>query len=191
MVSALNRPLSPAYTDALMLSQLVVLQEGRSYWSVPIVATTAAVAPSIPVGLQVMGVSQTSVTLAWQPPLSTGGSPVTGYQVQLQAVTRAARDVLGDDWLIVYDGPSTATTFSALQPGCSYMARVSASNQAGQSPFSIAVQLATSPDVPAATLVPDAEVDSTVSTCRTTSVEDPVGVEWLEDGIDEHLVGCV
>ncbi|KAI8476074.1 MAG: fibronectin type III [Monoraphidium minutum] len=135
--------------------------EGRSFWSTPAAATTAATAPSIPVGLAVMGVSQTSVTLAWQPPASSGGSPVTGYEVQLQAVTRAARDVLGDDWLIVYDGDSTATTFSALQPGCSYMARVSARNAAGSSPFSIAVQVTAAPDVPAPPALPDAEVGST------------------------------
>jgi hypothetical protein len=110
-----------------------------------------------------MGVSRTSVTLNWQPPHSTGGSPVTGYQVQLQAVTRAAVEVLGGDWLIVYDGPSTATTFSALQAGCSYMARVSARNRAGASPYGIALKFATAPDVPAPPPVPCAEVESTVS----------------------------
>jgi hypothetical protein len=138
-------------------------QEGRSFWSPPGLATTAATGPSIPVGLTVMGTSRTSVTLSWQEPASSGGSPVTGYEVQLQAATRAARDVLGDDWLIIYSGPSTATTFSALQPGCSYMARVSARNAAGASPFSIAVQFSTSPDVPVAPAVPDTEVDCTVS----------------------------
>jgi 5'-nucleotidase len=109
-----------------------------------------------------MGVNRTSVTLAWQPPAGDGGAPITGYQVQLQAVTRAARTELGAEWLIVYDGPSTATAFSALHAGCSYMARVSATNSAGASPFSAAVQFVTSPDVPAAPPVPDAEVDATV-----------------------------
>ncbi|KIZ02144.1 fibronectin type III domain containing 3A, partial [Monoraphidium neglectum] len=135
--------------------------EGRSFWSTPAVATTAATAPSIPGGLGAISVSCTSVTLAWQPPAATGGSPVTGYEVQLQATTRAARDVLGDDWLIIYDGPSTATTFSALQPGCSYMARVSARNKAGRSSFSIATQFTSAPDAPAAPLLQDADVDST------------------------------
>ncbi|GBF99904.1 hypothetical protein Rsub_12812 [Raphidocelis subcapitata] len=135
--------------------------EGRSYWSAPTTATTAATVPSTPVGLAVMGVNRTSVTLAWQPPAGDGGAPITGYQVQLQAVTRAARSELGAEWLIVYDGPSTATAFSALHAGCSYMARVSATNSAGASPFSAAVQFVTSPDVPAAPPVPDAEVDAT------------------------------
>jgi hypothetical protein len=110
-----------------------------------------------------MGTSRTSVTLSWQEPTASGGSPVTGYEVQLQAVTRAAREVLGDDWLIIYNGPSTATTFSALQPGCTYMARVSARNSVGATAFSLAVQFSTSPDVPASPAVPDTEVDCTVS----------------------------
>jgi hypothetical protein len=137
-------------------------QEGRSYWSTPATATTAATGPSIPTGLEVRGVNRTSVTLAWQPPASDGGSPVTGYEVQLQAVTRAARAELGDDWLIIYAGPSTATSFSALHPGCSYMARVSALNSAGASHFSVAVQFLTSPDVPAAPPLPEAQVDVNV-----------------------------
>lgn len=125
-------------------------------------ATTAATSPSAPTALTVMGASRSSVTLAWQPPASSGGSPVVAYEVQLQAVTRAAREVLGDDWLIIYDGPSTATTFSALHPGCTYMARVCARNAAGRGPFTIAAQVVSAPDAPAAPLIPEAEVDSTV-----------------------------
>lgn len=141
------------------------LQEGRSSWSVPTVATTAATSPSVPSGLSVISVSRGSVTLTWQPPAASGGAGVSGYEVQLQAVTRAAVEVLGRDWLIIYDGPSTATTFSALTAGCSYMARVAARNEAGVSGHSIALQFTTDADAPGAPPLPEAEVEATVSRC--------------------------
>lgn len=140
-------------------------QEGRSSWSVPTVATTAATSPSVPSGLSVISVSRGSVTLTWRPPAASGGAGVSGYEVQLQAVTRAAVEVLGRDWLIIYDGPSTATTFSALTAGCSYMARVAARNEAGVSGHSIALQFTTDADAPGAPPLPEAEVEATVSRC--------------------------
>jgi len=153
------------------------------------VATTCAVAPSIPTALAVMSVSQTSVTLNWQPPLTTGGSPVTGYEVQLQAVTRAAAEVLGSDWMIVYDGPSTATTFSALQAGCSYIARVSARNVAGTGAFCNALRFSTAPDAPAAPPEPDAEGDATVSLMVQLMVGLGIGVGWGASRVGASL--CV
>ena len=61
--------------------------------------------------------------------------------MQLQAKSRAALDVLGPDWLIIYEGQAAACTFSALLAGCSYLVRVAAQNAAGQGSFSMPLQV--------------------------------------------------
>lgn len=83
-------------------------------------------------------------------------------QVQLQAKTKVAVQQLGADWLVIYDGPSTATTFSALQPGCQYMFRVAAANSAGQGQFCVPMQLTTAADAPMAPDPPEGKPSSTV-----------------------------
>lgn len=141
--------------------------EGYSLWSQTAAATTAATAPSSPVGLTVIGVSRTSVSLTWQQPHSDGGSPVTDYQVQLQAKSKVAAASLGSDWNIIFDGSAVATTFSALQAGCQYLVRVAARNTAGQGHFCIPVQLTTAPDAPLPPPVPEAEAATTVSAAES------------------------
>lgn len=125
-------------------------------------ATTAAVAPAAPTLLAVMGASRSSVTLAWQPPAADGGAPVTGYQVELQAVTRAAVEVLGRDWLAVYDGPSLAATASMLQPGCTYLARTCARNAAGVGVFTPALRFTTAADAPLPPRLSECNVEAMV-----------------------------
>lgn len=137
--------------------------EGYSLWSHVASATTAATVPACPAGLAVIGVTRTSASLTWQPPSSDGGSPVTAYQVQLQAKTKAAAAALGSDWIIIYEGSAVATTFSALQAGCHYMVRVAARNSAGQGQFCLPLQLTTAPDVPLHPPKPEGEPAATVS----------------------------
>lgn len=140
--------------------------EGYSMWSHVAAATTAATVPGSPMGLTVIGFSRNSASLTWQPPHSDGGSPVTDYQVQLQAKTKVAAAALGSDWIIIFDGAAVATTFSALQAGCQYLVRVAARNVAGQGQFCIPVQLTTASDAPLPPPVPEAEAAITVSCCR-------------------------
>jgi hypothetical protein len=73
---------SPIFAVLQSVSSLLfVLQEGYSLWSAVSSATTAATAPGSPVGLVVVGINRSSVTLAWQPPAHDGGSAVQAYQV--------------------------------------------------------------------------------------------------------------
>lgn len=137
--------------------------EGYSLWSHVASATTAATVPASPIGLTVIGMSRTSASLRWQPPVSDGGSPVTGYQVQLQPKTKVAAEELGSDWIIIFDGEAVATTFSALQAGCQYLVRVAARNTAGQGQFCIPLQVTTAPDVPLRPPLPEGEPAATVS----------------------------
>ncbi|KAF8059974.1 FNDC3B [Scenedesmus sp. PABB004] len=130
--------------------------EGVSLWSPVVAATTAATVPASPTGLGVVGITRTSVTVAWQPPHADGGSPVQGFQVQLQAKTKVAAAELGPDWIIIFDGSALATTFAALQPGCQYSLRVAARNGAGQGQFSVPLHVTTAPDAPLAPPTPEA-----------------------------------
>jgi hypothetical protein len=89
--------------------------EGSSLWSPVNTATTSATTPSSPVGLAALGTTRTSISLAWRPPSNDGGSDVLNYLVQLQAKAKAAAAELGPDWILIYNGPATACTFSGLQ----------------------------------------------------------------------------
>ena len=84
-------------------------------------------------------------------------------QVQLQAKTNIAKSVLGPEWVIIYEGPATATTFPELQPGCAYLVRVAAVNGVGRGPFSMHMQVLTASGVPLKPPPPEADVDSMVS----------------------------
>lgn len=84
-------------------------------------------------------------------------------QVQLMGKTKVAVAALGSDWMVIFDGPAVATTFSALQPGCEYMVRVAARNAAGQGAFSIPLHLTTAPDVPLAPVTAETDAAATVS----------------------------
>jgi hypothetical protein len=69
---------------------------------------------------------------------------------------------LGNDWIIIFEGCSSATTFSALQPGCQYLVRVAAQNAAGQGQFCLPLQLTTAADVPLPPSLSEAEIAATV-----------------------------
>ena len=89
------------------------------------------VAPNTPPrNLEATASGKTSITLAWEPPLRNGGSPITGYTVQ-------RRDADGDTlWPTITGdgGTGTAdTTFEdvGLSPGTTYDYRVSGINAIG------------------------------------------------------------
>mmetsp|Transcript_36950 Transcript_36950/g.82146 ORF Transcript_36950/g.82146 Transcript_36950/m.82146 type:complete len:1201 (+) Transcript_36950:117-3719(+) len=124
--------------------------EGRSMWSQPAVATTAAVPPASPCGLTVVGATRAAATLKWNPPDDAGGSRVVVYEVQLQAKGRAAVEHMGNDWLRIFEGDAQACTINSLRAGCTYRARVRARNAAGWGQFSVPVDVATAAGVPEA-----------------------------------------
>ncbi|GFO38541.1 titin, partial [Plakobranchus ocellatus] len=85
--------------------------------------------PGAPQGpLQVTDVEKTSVTLAWKPPTSDGGSPLTGYVVEKKEATRPT-------WTKVETISPNHTTFTAknLLEGSEYQFRVTAENKHGAS----------------------------------------------------------
>lgn len=48
--------------------------------------------------------TNSSITLAWNAPASTGGTPITGYRVYIN-------DLLSDIWNLAYDGSNYPSTF--------------------------------------------------------------------------------
>ena len=91
--------------------------------STPVVPGRVAAAPAPPTATR--GVGQ--VTLAWKPPASDGGLPITDY------VVRQSADG-GVTWTTVADQVSTATTavVSGLANGTSYLFRVAAVTAVGR-----------------------------------------------------------
>lgn len=78
--------------------------------------------------------THTSITIAWNPPGSNGGSTITGYRVQMNAVDQG-------DWNMIYDGTSQPTKLFlkqiGLKSGGLYRFRVSAINSVGEGPYSV------------------------------------------------------
>ncbi|GAX81898.1 hypothetical protein CEUSTIGMA_g9326.t1 [Chlamydomonas eustigma] len=122
--------------------------EGKSMWSACTTTTTEAVAPSSPTQVTVVGTTQNSATISWHPPDDNGGSVVAVYEVELQAKSSAAVEHMGKEWLHIFQGEATACTINSLRPGCTYRARVRASNGVGPGLFSVPVDVCSAPDVP-------------------------------------------
>lgn len=106
---------------------------GRGAWSDEVTATPTAkpipvvTVPSAPTGLTatVTG-NRRTVTLAWQPPASDGGAPVTDYVVQASLFPYGP-------WITVKDGVSATpkVTMTTAMPGLKLYYRVAAKNSAG------------------------------------------------------------
>lgn len=77
-------------------------------------------------------------------------------QVELQAKSPAAVTLLGPDWLLIHNGQGLMATVSMLSPGCSYLVRVRACNDAGYGQFSVPAEVASSPGIPEASAAPSA-----------------------------------
>ena len=93
--------------------------------------------PVVPVGLPGVptDVSATrgdrSAVVQWTPPASDGGSPITGYRVQVRRGTTVLNTV-------VVSGTATGTTVNGLTNGVTYNFRVAAVNAQGASALSAA-----------------------------------------------------
>ena len=156
-------------------------------------STVAPVTPaSPPRNLVATANGKTSISLAWDPPVRNGGSPITGYSVQ-----RGASDA--GPWVLVTDdegGTGTAdTTFedSGLSPGTTYYYRLGAINAIGGTLTSETVggtavskvASATTLAGPAATGQPAIEGTAQVGqmlTATTSGISDPDGNTKAENG---------
>ena len=89
--------------------------------------------PDIPDAPVLETSSKNSITIAWNPPTSDGGSPITGYRAYMN-------NLINDEWTLIYDGlnyPSTLTfKESGLTAGKYYRFRVSAINYVGEGKLS-------------------------------------------------------
>lgn len=90
--------------------------------------------PDVPDAPVLETTTATSISVAWNEPLSDGGSEILGYKLFMN-------DILADDYFnLVYDGsmyPSTLTfNMTGLTPGKYYRFKVSAINRIGESAMS-------------------------------------------------------
>ena len=106
-----------AYTFTVTATQLFGMSSGESAASDPV---TPAGPPGAPQSVAATG-GVASVTVTWQPPLSTGGAAVTGYLVELTPGGGTCSGGASD----------TSCEVTALTNGTTYTATVRATNAAG------------------------------------------------------------
>ncbi|WP_143448062.1 fibronectin type III domain-containing protein, partial [Kineosporia sp. R_H_3] len=146
---------SPSVTITGLTNGTPVMVVVRSVNAAGPSANSAAFGPVTPVGppaAPVIGTAAlagpTSATVSWTPPTDTGGSAITGYEIQavLSGIPVFATNV----------APGTSATVTGLDPGFTYTFQVAAINADGlTSPFSaesnqvVTAAPATAPGVPA------------------------------------------
>ena len=124
-------------------------------------ATPQATAPSAPVSV-VASAGNTSATVSWSMPASTGGSPITGYNVYrgtsagAESSTPVASNITG-----------TSFTDTGLTNGTTYYYKVAAVNSIGTSALS--AEVSATPHVPATAAFVRRVGSATASTSRTTT----------------------
>jgi hypothetical protein len=98
--------------------------------AVRVVKKDTAVAPSAVRALDVeMNTASRRATVSWSRPGSTGGAPVTGYEVSYRTTGMAS-------WYTLATPSTRSYTMSGLVSGCRYDVRVAAVNTAGTGPWS-------------------------------------------------------
>jgi hypothetical protein len=98
-----------------------------------VAGTPRATAPSTPLSVRMSAVSDTEVAVWWDPPLLSGGVPVTGYSVQWDTTSQ-----FGPTSASAQTRSDTSYLIPALAPGVPYTVRVAAYNAHGYSPFALA-----------------------------------------------------
>ncbi|MEQ8415297.1 MAG: fibronectin type III domain-containing protein [Imperialibacter sp.] len=104
----------------------------------------AATAPSQPAGVTFENTSSSSTTAKWMAP-ANGGSPITGYMLQM-------KEGVGGEYTTVYTGENLAYTATGLQAGESYYFKVVATNTIGDSPASVETSVTPPATVPGSPL---------------------------------------
>ena len=102
-----------------------------------------AVAPDAPLGVGALAQSPSAIGIAWNPPVSTGGAPITAYRIEFSTD--------GAFWsVLVSNFTSTSTSYrhADLKPATRYHYRVFAINKAGRSAPSEVVHATTLADLP-------------------------------------------
>ena len=116
---------------------------GRSPSSNVVRIEIKSVVPDRPGGVGALAQSHNAIGIAWNPPVNTGGSPVTSYRIE------TSQD--GAFWSVLisnFRATSTSYRHSNLKPAQTYHYRVFAINKAGISKPSEVVNATTYADLP-------------------------------------------
>ena len=117
---------------------------GQSTASVLVSTRTAYEAPSVPLALQATTAGSDKIILRWTAPVSTGGSPIAGYRIEVSDD--------GSAWVVLVDNTASKAvgyTHEGVDPGTTKHYRVAAINEAALvSVPSGTVQAATNPVAP-------------------------------------------
>ena len=134
-------------------------------------ATTNTARPGAPKDLSATAVDSMQIDLAWNPPDDDGGSPITGYRIEMSPNGNSGWSDLDANT------GSTATSYSdtTLSPNTTRHYRVSAINDAGTGSASDVVHATTSGSVPG-------EPTNLTATARDTSQIDLVWREPSSNG---------
>ena len=152
-----------------MNQKLLLLLVGLSLCSILFLESQVAYAaiPDRPTNLQAIAVSPTKVDLYWNTPENNGGSPITGYKIQVRTGS-------GDFVTLNENTASTGTTYShtGLTTGTSYIYRVFAINAQGISIASTeAIATPTSSSKPLENIVPNPPTSLVASDISSTSIK--------------------
>ena len=114
---------------------------GSGPWSPSAVAVTGPpVVPKAPVDLRAVLVpDEAKVELSWDPPVSSGGAPITGYRVELSPGATGPWDLVAETADTGYVDDGTDSNGPVFSAGNWPHYRVAAANQVGIGPFSIPV----------------------------------------------------
>ncbi|WP_339790373.1 MAG: fibronectin type III domain-containing protein [Imperialibacter sp.] len=104
----------------------------------------AATAPSQAAGVTFENTSSSSTTAKWTAP-ANGGSPITGYTLQM-------KEGVDGEYVTVYTGENLTYTATGLQAGESYYFKVVATNAIGDSPASVETSVTPPATVPGSPL---------------------------------------
>ena len=132
LIAADNRSASGIWSDGVTMW---VVDSGTnriySYNMPPQSALGPLTVPGAPRNLRATARDDTSIGLSWSPPLSDGGTAITGYRIEV------SQDGLNWRNYVPYTGStSTNDGHNALTPGSTYFYRVSARNAIGVGPAS-------------------------------------------------------
>ena len=105
---------------------------------------TEATVPGAPTNLVAIASGQSQLNLSWNAPGSDGGSPITGYRIEVSENGGSAWSTLVENTLLT----GTTYTDSGLSAATTRHYRVSAINAAGTGPASNVAQATTSATVP-------------------------------------------
>jgi len=121
---------------------------GFGPWSSTLTFTTGTTIPGTPDAPTINSYDYTSVSLVWDEPADTGGSPIASYSVQASTSSGFTSGVMTST------ASSTSTTVTGLAASTTYFFRVAATNADSTSAYSDAVLQATlaaaAPAAPAA-----------------------------------------